>query len=137
MASFLLGYATQIAHDYTQNWPGERGSELGLYFADDWRISKKLTLNLGVRWDYFSPFSEFGYLAKRTEIIPAQAQIDRQLFVTASRRRNTDPVRFRVHPASSACSRAQSAWRIRGENSRDYRRPYPQDFASPSMRARN
>jgi hypothetical protein len=58
MASFLLGYPTLIAHDYTQNWPGERGSELGLYVADDWRVSKKLTLNLGLRWDYFSPFSE-------------------------------------------------------------------------------
>ncbi len=58
MASFLLGYPTLIAHDYTQNWPGERGSEFGLYVADDWRVSKKLTLNLGLRWDYFSPFSE-------------------------------------------------------------------------------
>jgi hypothetical protein len=58
MASFLLGYATLIAHDYTLNWPGERGSELGMYFADDWRVSKKLTVNLGLRWDYFSPFSE-------------------------------------------------------------------------------
>jgi hypothetical protein len=58
LASFFLGYATAIVHDYTLNWPGERGSELGLYFADDWRISKKLTLNLGLRWDYYSPFSE-------------------------------------------------------------------------------
>jgi hypothetical protein len=58
MASFLLGFPTLIAHDYTQNWPGERGSEVGLYFADDWRATKKLTLNLGLRWDYFSPFSE-------------------------------------------------------------------------------
>lgn len=57
-ASFLLGYATGILHDYTQNWPGERGYELGLYLADDWRVSRKLTLNLGVRWDYFSPYSE-------------------------------------------------------------------------------
>ena len=58
MASFLLGYATGIIHDYTLNWPGERGSELGLYFADDWRVTRKLTLNLGLRWDYYSPFSE-------------------------------------------------------------------------------
>jgi len=58
MASFLLGFPTLIAHDYTQNWPGERGSEVGLYFADDWRATKRLTLNLGLRWDYFSPFSE-------------------------------------------------------------------------------
>jgi len=57
-ASFLLGYPALIGHDYTLNWPGERGSELGLYFADDWRITKKLTLNLGLRWDYYTPFSE-------------------------------------------------------------------------------
>ncbi|MCU1329823.1 MAG: Cna domain protein [Bryobacterales bacterium] len=58
MASFLLGYATSTVHDYTFNWPGERGSELGLYVADDWRITRKLTFNLGFRWDYYSPFSE-------------------------------------------------------------------------------
>lgn len=58
MATFLLGYPTLTGHDYTFNWPGERGSEVGLYVADDWRISRKLTLNLGLRWDYYSPFSE-------------------------------------------------------------------------------
>ncbi len=57
-ASFLLGYPTLIAHDYTLNWPGERGYELGLFVADDWRVNKKLTLNLGLRWDYYSPYSE-------------------------------------------------------------------------------
>ena len=29
-ASFLLGYPTLDPHDYTQNWPGERGYELGV-----------------------------------------------------------------------------------------------------------
>lgn len=27
----------------------------GLYFSDQWRATSNLTLNLGVRWDYFSP----------------------------------------------------------------------------------
>ncbi len=58
MASFILGYGTSIVHDYTLNWPGQRGYELGFYFADDWRLTRKLTLNLGIRWDYFSPFRE-------------------------------------------------------------------------------
>lgn len=58
MANFLLGFPTTAAHDYTLNWPGERGSEWGMYFADDWRISRKLTLNLGLRWDYYTPYSE-------------------------------------------------------------------------------
>ena len=42
MASLILGYANTIQHDYTQNWPGQRGSEIGTYFADDWRVNKKL-----------------------------------------------------------------------------------------------
>ena len=28
------------------------------YFQDDWKMSPKLTLNLGVRWDYFGPINE-------------------------------------------------------------------------------
>ncbi|MCO6511663.1 MAG: carboxypeptidase regulatory-like domain-containing protein [Aridibacter famidurans] len=27
----------------------------GLYFSDQWRVTPELTLNLGMRWDYFSP----------------------------------------------------------------------------------
>lgn len=31
---------------------------LATYFQDDWKVSPKLTLNLGLRWDYFSPIKE-------------------------------------------------------------------------------
>ncbi|HEV2272641.1 MAG TPA: TonB-dependent receptor [Acidobacteriaceae bacterium] len=57
-ASFLLGYPTLDGHDYTYVFPGIRLNEAGLYFADDWRMTSKLTLNYGLRWDYFSPPSE-------------------------------------------------------------------------------
>ena len=29
-----------------------------LYFQDDWKVSKRLSVNLGLRWDYNSPISE-------------------------------------------------------------------------------
>jgi hypothetical protein len=32
--------------------------ENGVFAQDDWRINRKLTLNLGLRWDVFSPYYE-------------------------------------------------------------------------------
>ncbi|MEO6815952.1 MAG: TonB-dependent receptor, partial [Edaphobacter sp.] len=31
---------------------------LATYLQDDWKVSPKLTINLGLRWDYFSPIKE-------------------------------------------------------------------------------
>ncbi len=58
IASMLLGYPTLYEQDYGLVWPGIRGIETGAYFADDWRVNKKLTLNIGMRWEYYSPYSE-------------------------------------------------------------------------------
>jgi hypothetical protein len=38
---------------------GFRANEFGAYFQDDWRIHPHLTLNLGLRWDYFGPPHNF------------------------------------------------------------------------------
>jgi hypothetical protein len=38
---------------------GYRANEVAAYMQDDWRLSPRLTLNLGVRWEYFGPPHNF------------------------------------------------------------------------------
>jgi hypothetical protein len=39
-------------------------NELGTFFKDDWKASNKLTLNIGVRWDYYGvPYEKNGMAA--------------------------------------------------------------------------
>jgi hypothetical protein len=38
---------------------GYRAHEVALFAQDDWRISPRLTLNLGLRWEYFGPPRNF------------------------------------------------------------------------------
>jgi hypothetical protein len=58
IASMLLGYPTLYEQDYLLVLPGIRGIETGAYVADDWHVNTKLTINIGLRWEYYSPYSE-------------------------------------------------------------------------------
>ncbi len=58
MASFLLGAPSLIEQDYLLAWVGIRGTEYSLYVADDWRVNQKLTLNVGLRYELDTPYSE-------------------------------------------------------------------------------
>ena len=55
MASFLLGTPSGISQDFLLVWPGIRTLEIGSYLQDDWKVSNRLTLNLGIRYEYTPP----------------------------------------------------------------------------------
>ncbi len=58
IASFLLGFPSAASLSENFTWPGMRSWEPSLYFQDDWRVTSRLTLNLGLRYDVFTPFTE-------------------------------------------------------------------------------
>lgn len=42
----------------SSNFRGWRGTEVGFFINDDWKVRSNLTLNLGLRWDWFSRLTE-------------------------------------------------------------------------------
>ncbi len=57
MADFLLGEADNVQVTASPSI-GRRASYMALFIQDDWRITNRLTLNLGLRYDYETPFHE-------------------------------------------------------------------------------
>ncbi|MEO7143653.1 MAG: TonB-dependent receptor [Bryobacteraceae bacterium] len=57
MASFLLGYASSGSVE-SDTGVSIQNIYSGLFFQDDYRVSAKLTLNLGIRWEYQTPVTE-------------------------------------------------------------------------------
>ena len=58
MASFLLGLPSQVQRSHTPFEPFYHVQEPSVYVQDDWRATSWLTLNLGLRYDVFTPFTE-------------------------------------------------------------------------------
>jgi hypothetical protein len=57
IASFLLGLPSSGSVDYIV-FPSFLDRYFATYLQDDWKVSRKLTLNLGVRWDFFPGVKE-------------------------------------------------------------------------------
>jgi hypothetical protein len=59
LASFMLGYASNVSRTlfdpgtYTETRP-----EYAMYFQDDIRVTNRLTVNAGLRWDVYVPWIE-------------------------------------------------------------------------------
>ncbi len=55
MASFALGDPNYYARAIYYGKTGERQTRIGAHFLDSWKVNQKLTLNLGMRWDFYGP----------------------------------------------------------------------------------
>jgi Carboxypeptidase regulatory-like domain len=58
LADFMLGYVRNAsinpAHTSTDLWNWWQS----YYFNDDWKLTPRLTVNLGLRYDYFQPYTQ-------------------------------------------------------------------------------
>jgi len=87
MASFLLGIPTSGSLAMNDSL-ADKSSNLGLYVQDDWKLSSRFTLSLGLRYEYEAPITERfnrsveGFDAAATSPIAAQAQANYALHPT-------------------------------------------------------
>jgi hypothetical protein len=67
---FYLGFTGNVFEDFLAGLSGlsvigsgtnslhNRANDFSAFFQDDWRVSRRLTLNLGLRYEYFGPTTE-------------------------------------------------------------------------------
>src|SRR5271167_4291414 len=59
-ASILLGYGAGGGNSFLGILPSvaDKSMETAFYFQDDWKITSKFTINLGLRYEWSSPYTE-------------------------------------------------------------------------------
>jgi hypothetical protein len=57
LASFLLDLPNQAGRDLATYFPSIRGKQFFSFVQDRWTVTPKLTLNFGVRWELYPPYT--------------------------------------------------------------------------------
>src|SRR6266700_3323000 len=64
MADLLTGYPTTLNLQLNPFSPHYLYKNMGFYFQDDWKLTPTLTVNLGLRWEYFGrPVERYDHMA--------------------------------------------------------------------------
>ena len=83
-----------------------KNNAIGLYVQDDWQVTDKLELNLGLRWDYESNMYNNNYTTPPAAVATLRGLIRRP---TISTPRITSPTATTAIPISACSSRASAS----------------------------
>lgn len=73
IADFMLGEVKTSGYALPQPPAGRRNYNIGIYAQDDWKVTQRLTLNLGLRYEYESPMTSSNNIYSRVD--PATGQV--------------------------------------------------------------
>jgi hypothetical protein len=111
-ADFLLGLPQSTSLQYGNLTYNFRGTSWAVYIQDDWRLRGNLTINLGLRYDYASPYIETGNRIVNLDVAPGFTAVvpvlpgQSGLYHSAFPRSLVNPDRNNVSP------RVGIAWRL-------------------------
>ena len=70
LADFLFGFAQETSLQSGADEYNFRSKTFDLFVQDNWRMAKNLTLNLGVRYEYVTPFIELNNQLANLDVAP-------------------------------------------------------------------
>jgi hypothetical protein len=103
LADMMLGLVKTANYDLFQPPTGRRNSNLGVFFQDDWKVRRNLTLNIGLRWEYESPMTMSNDIYSRVDPVTGKLLVAN---LNASRSLNL------VAPKNNLAPRIGFAWSL-------------------------
>ncbi len=142
-AQFLLGFPSRAGKITQFQDPNAlRFSDWGIYARDQWQVTRNLTLNYGLRWEYYPIFAHNWYGATRFDpataniLIGGEGGVPWDTGATATKKNFAPRVGLAYRLGSKTVIRSGYGITVDPDNMRNQRNAYPsvinQDFTPAS-----